>query len=37
LSKKLESLVLDDADEQIGVEIIRNAILYPVVQIADNA
>lgn len=37
LSKKLESFVLEDTDEQIGVDIVRNAILYPVVQIADNA
>ncbi len=37
LVKKLDALQLEDADEQIGVEIIKNAITYPVVQIANNA
>ena len=37
LAKKLEGFTLDDADEQIGVEIIKNAIVYPVIQIANNA
>jgi len=37
LAKKLETLKLDDEDEQIGLEIVKNAILYPVVQIANNA
>ena len=37
LSKKLDELKLNDADEQTGVEIVKNAILYPVVQIANNA
>jgi chaperonin GroEL len=30
-------LKLEDEDEQIGVEIIKNAIVYPVIQIANNA
>jgi chaperonin GroEL len=37
LAKKLDGFTLDDADEQIGVEIIKNAIVYPVIQIANNA
>lgn len=37
LAKKLDGFVLEDADEQIGVEIIKNAIVYPVIQIANNA
>lgn len=37
LSKTLDALKLDDADEQIGIEIIKHAIGYPVVQIANNA
>jgi len=37
LAKKLDGFVLADADEQIGVEIIKNAIVYPVIQIANNA
>lgn len=37
LSRTLDALKLDDADEQIGVEIIKHAIGYPVVQIANNA
>jgi chaperonin GroEL len=37
LSKTLDTLKLEDTDEQIGVEIIKHAIGYPVVQIANNA
>jgi chaperonin GroEL len=37
LSKKLDAFKLEDADEQIGVDIVKSAILYPIVQIADNA
>lgn len=37
LAKWLDKLKLDDSDEQIGVEIIKEAIQYPVKQIADNA
>lgn len=37
LAKKLDGFALEDADEQIGVEIIKNAIVYPVIQIANNA
>jgi len=33
----LDGFVLEDADEHIGVEIIKNAIVYPVIQIANNA
>lgn len=32
----LNSLTLTDPDEQIGVSIIKEAILYPIRQIADN-
>jgi chaperonin GroEL len=34
---KLATLHLEDSDEQIGVQIIQEAILYPVKQIANNA
>jgi len=37
LAAKLENFALDDEDEQIGLEIIKNAIIYPVIQIANNA
>jgi chaperonin GroEL len=37
LSAMLENFTLDDADENIAVEIIRKAIQYPLTQIADNA
>jgi len=37
LAKKLDAVNLEDEDEQIGVEIIKNAIVYPVIQIANNA
>jgi chaperonin GroEL (HSP60 family) len=33
----LESFSLEDADENIAVEIVKNAIQYPVIQIANNA
>ena len=37
LSKKLWDLKLKDAEEQVAVEIIQQAIQYPLKQIADNA
>lgn len=37
LSKLLESFKLEDADEQVAVQIVRDAIQYPVRQIANNA
>jgi chaperonin GroEL len=37
LSKELESFDLDDADEYIGVEIIKAAIQYPANIISGNA
>ena len=37
LSKILEDYKLDDADEQVAVNIVRDAIQYPVRQIANNA
>jgi len=37
LSKVLEDFKLDDADEQVAVNIVRDAIQYPVRQIANNA
>ncbi len=37
IALELEKLTLDDADEQIGVQIVREAIQYPVRQIANNA
>ena len=37
LAAKLQNFSLEDEDEQIGLEIIRNAITYPVIQIANNA
>ena len=37
LSKMLDSVKFDDADEQVAIEIVKNAIQYPVKQIADNA
>lgn len=33
----LETLKLDDEDENIAVEIVKNAIQYPIIQIANNA
>lgn len=32
----LDEMKLDDEDEQIGVQIIKAAILYPIMQIANN-
>jgi len=37
LSKTLWGMKLDDAEEQVAVEIIQQAIQYPLKQIADNA
>lgn len=37
LSKKLGEIKLEDAEEQVAVEIIQQAIQYPLKQIADNA
>jgi 60 kDa chaperonin len=37
LSKVLDSVKFDDPDEQVAIEIVKNAIQYPVKQIADNA
>jgi chaperonin GroEL len=37
IAKSLENFTLDDADEHIGIEILKAAIQYPVKQIADNA
>jgi chaperonin GroEL len=37
LSKTLEEFNLENPDEQIAVDIIKEAILYPVIQIANNA
>jgi chaperonin GroEL len=37
LSKWLEKFKLDNEEEQIAVEIVKNAIQYPVIQIANNA
>ena len=37
ISNKLAALQLEDADEQIGVQIVQEAITYPVRQIANNA
>ncbi|MDR3169537.1 MAG: chaperonin GroEL [Candidatus Peribacteria bacterium] len=37
LSKTLATLKLEDEDEQVAVEILQQAIQYPVKQIADNA
>lgn len=37
LSKKLWELKLKDAEEQVAIEIIQQAIQYPLKQIADNA
>ena len=37
LSKTLWEMKLDDAEEQVAVEIIQQAIQYPLKQIADNA
>lgn len=37
LSKVLDTIRFEDADEQVAIEIVKNAIQYPVKQIADNA
>lgn len=37
LSQTLETLKLDDSDEMIGIEIVKNALQYPIKQIANNA
>ena len=37
LSKILDSFKLEDDDEQVAVQIVRDAIQYPVRQIANNA
>lgn len=37
LVAELEALDLQDNDEQIGVNIVKDAIMYPLVQIANNA
>ena len=37
LSKMLDTGKVEDADEQVAIEIVKNAIQYPVKQIADNA
>ena len=37
LSKKLWDIKLEDQEEQVAVEIIQQAIQYPLKQIADNA
>lgn len=35
-SSVLDAMNLEDEDEQIGVQIIKAAILYPIMQIANN-
>lgn len=37
ISKSLENFELEDADENIAVDIVRDAIQYPVIQISNNA
>jgi chaperonin GroEL len=37
LQKVLDNLQAEDKDEQIGIEIVKNAVEYPAKQIADNA
>jgi chaperonin GroEL len=37
LSKTLEEFKLEDPDQQVAVDIVREAIQYPVKQIANNA
>lgn len=37
IAKLLDSKSLEDADENIGLQIVRSAIQFPVKQIADNA
>lgn len=33
----MDTLSFDDEDENIAIEIVKNAIQYPVIQIANNA
>ncbi len=37
VAKALDTLSFDDEDENIAIEIVKNAIQYPVIQIANNA
>jgi chaperonin GroEL len=37
ISKELENFELEDEDENIAVDIVRDAIQYPVIQISNNA
>lgn len=37
LSKILDDLKFDDEEESIAIDIVKSAILYPVIQIANNA
>ncbi len=37
VAKVLDTLSFEDEDENIAVEIVKNAIQYPVIQIANNA
>lgn len=37
ISKKLEDFKLEDEDENIAVDIVKDAIQYPVIQISNNA
>jgi chaperonin GroEL len=37
LQKVLDNLNVEDKDEQIGIEIVKNALEYPAKQIANNA
>lgn len=37
VAKVLDTLSFDDEDENIAIEIVKNAIQYPVIQIANNA
>lgn len=37
VAKALDTLSFEDEDENIAIEIVKNAIQYPVIQIANNA
>ena len=37
ISKGLENFELEDEDDNIAVDIVRDAIQYPVIQISNNA
>lgn len=37
VAKALDTLKFDDEDENLAIEIVKNAIQYPVIQIANNA